>query len=96
MIFNIQHIAIWEFIKQRKQKIIKLNNKRQKENAKRVQNVYQVGGKVLSHRGTENKYESPYHGPFLIMQVNDDGRLCLKVNAVEDTYNVRRIIPYVS
>jgi transposase InsO family protein len=92
MIFNIQHIANWEFIKQRKQKIINLNNK--KENAKRVQHVYQVGDKVLLHRGTENKYESPYHGPFLIMQVNDNGTVRLKVNAVEDTYNIRRIIPY--
>jgi hypothetical protein len=92
MIFNIQHIANWEFIKQRKQKIINLNNK--KENAKRVQHVYQIGDKVLLHRGTENKYESPYHGPFLIMQVNDNGTFCLKVNAVEDSYNIRRIIPY--
>ena len=32
MIFNIQHIANWEYIKQRKQKIINLNNKR--ENSK--------------------------------------------------------------
>jgi hypothetical protein len=76
MIFNIQHIANWEFIKQRKQKIINLNNN--KENSKRVQHVYQVGDKVLLHRGTENKYESPYQGPFVIMQVNDNGTVCLK------------------
>jgi hypothetical protein len=40
------------------------------------------------------KYESPYIGPLDIMQVNDNETLCLKVNAVEDTYNIRRIIPY--
>jgi hypothetical protein len=84
MIFNVKYIANWELIKQRKQKIINLNNK--KENAKRMQHVYQVGEKVLLHRGTENKYESPYQGPFVIMQVNDNGTACLKVNAVEDTY----------
>ena len=28
------------------------------------------------------------------MQVNDNGTVRLKVNAVEDTYNLRRIIPY--
>jgi hypothetical protein len=28
MIFNIQHIANWEYIKQRKKKIINLNNQR--------------------------------------------------------------------
>jgi hypothetical protein len=33
MIFNIQHTANWEYIKQRKQHIIDLNNKR--ENSKR-------------------------------------------------------------
>jgi hypothetical protein len=76
MIFNIQHIANWEFTKQRKQKIINLNNN--KENAKRVQHVYQIGDKVLLHRGTENKYESPYQGPFVIMQVNDKGQVSLK------------------
>jgi hypothetical protein len=27
------------------------------------------------------------------MQVNDNGTVHLKVNAVEDTYNIRRIIP---
>jgi transposase InsO family protein len=70
MIFNIQHIANWEFIKQRKQKIINLNNK--KENSKRVQHVYQVGDHILLHRGTENKYESSYQGPFVIMQGNDN------------------------
>jgi hypothetical protein len=92
IIFNIQHIVNWEYIKQRKQKVINLNNN--KENSKRVQNVYQVEDKVLLHRGTESKYESPYQGPFVIMQVNDNGTICLKVNAVEDTYNIRRIIPY--
>ncbi len=92
MIFNIQHTANWEYIKQRKQRIIDLNNKR--ENSKRQQHVYRVGDKVLLNRGTENKYESPYIGPLDIMKVNDNGTVRLKVNAVEDTYNIRRIIPY--
>jgi transposase InsO family protein len=91
-IFNIQHIANCEFIKQRKQKIINLNNKKQNVNC--VQHVYQVEDKVLLHRGTENKYESPYQGAFVIMQVNDNWTVSLKVNEVEDTYILRRIIPY--
>jgi hypothetical protein len=28
------------------------------------------------------------------MKVNDNGTICLKVNAVEDTYSIRRITPY--
>jgi hypothetical protein len=94
-IFNTQYIANWEFIKQRKQKIINLNN--EKENSKRVQHVYQVGNKVLLHRGTENNYESLYHGPFVIMQVNENGTVCLKLKAVEDAYNKKDYtLPHVS
>mgnify|MGYP006959998310 CR=1 FL=1 len=36
----------------------------------------------------------PYLCLLDIMQVNDNGTVRLKVNAVEDTYNIRRIIPY--
>jgi hypothetical protein len=49
---------------------------------------------VLLNRGRETKYESPCIGPLDIMQVNDNGTVRLKVSAVEDTYNIRRIIPY--
>jgi hypothetical protein len=41
---------------------------------------------VQLNRGTENKYESLCIGPLDIMQVNDNGTVCLRVNAVEDTY----------
>jgi hypothetical protein len=51
MIFNIQHTASWEYMKQRKQRIIDLNNKR--ENSKRQQRVYLVGDKVLLNRDRE-------------------------------------------
>ena len=61
MIFNIKHTANWEYIRQRKQKIINKNNER--ENSKRQAHTYQVGDKVLLKRGTENKYEAPYKGP---------------------------------
>ena len=71
MIFNVQHQANWEYIKQRKQKLINLNN--QKENSKRTKHDYKVGDQVLLRRGTENKYEVPYSGPYPILQVNDNG-----------------------
>jgi transposase InsO family protein len=94
MIFNIFHTANWEYIKQRKQKIINLNNMR--ENSKRIPHVYQKGDQVLLRRGTENKYESPYQGPFNILKVNDNGTVQLMVKSVEDTYNIRRLVPYHS
>ena len=55
-----------------------------------------MGVRVLLRRGTENKYESPYQGPFNILKVNDNGTVRLMVKSVEDTYNVRRLVPYHS
>ena len=52
--------------------------------------------KVLLNRGTENKYEAPYQGPFNILQVYDNGTVRLKIKSVEDTYNIRRLVPYNS
>ena len=92
MILNIQHQADWEYIKQKKQNKINENNKR--ENSKRKPHTYRVGDKVLLRKGTENKYESPYSGPHEILQVNDNGTVRMTVNAVTDTYNIRRIKPY--
>ena len=94
MIFNIQHVANWEFIRQNKQICIDKNNKA--ENAKRVAHLYKEGDLVLLQRGTENKYETPYQGPFSIQKVNDNGTVRLKVGAVEDTVNIRRLTPYTS
>ena len=94
MIFNIQHTANWEYIKNRKQQLIEKNNKR--ENAKRIEHNYQPGDKVLLRRGTENKYEAPYAGPFEILKVNDNGTVRLMVKSVEDSYNIRRLEPFHS
>ena len=94
MIFNIKHTANWEYIRQRKQDLINKNNKR--ENAGRIEHEYKVGEQVLLKRGNENKYESPYQGPFEILKVNDNGTVRLTVNSVTDTYNIRRLVPYLS
>ena len=93
MILNIKHKANWEFICERKQKIIEKNNKA--ENAKRIPHTYMVGDQVLLRRGTENKYETPYKGPFTILKVNDNGTVCMKVKNVEDTYNICHLTPYL-
>ena len=34
-------------------------------------------------------------GPFVILQVNDNGTVRMKVKDVEDTYNIRRLTPYL-
>jgi hypothetical protein len=92
MILNIKHEANWEFIRARKQKIIEKNNKA--ENAKRIPHTYAVGDQVLLRRGTENKYEAPFEGPYTVLRVNDNGTVRLRVRNVEDTINIRRLTPY--
>jgi hypothetical protein len=92
MIFNVKHAANWEFIRARKQNIIKKNNKR--ENAKRTPHTYRINDKVMLKIGTENKYETPYKGPFKIQAVNTNGTVRLKMGAVIDTVNIRRLQPF--
>ena len=93
MILNVKHEANWEYIRARKQNLILKNNKA--ENSKHIPHTYSVGDKVLLKRGTENKYETPYSGPHIILKVNDNGTVRMKVKNVEDTYNIRRITPYL-
>ena len=92
MIFNIKHAANWKIIQANKEQKIAKNNAN--ENKKRIFHEYKVGDKVLLHRGTENKYETPYQGPFEVLKVNDNGTVRLMINSVEDTYNIRRLAPY--
>ena len=44
--------------------------------------------------GKENKYEIPYSGPHTIQKVFNNGTVHLKIGAVTDTVNIRRIDPY--
>jgi hypothetical protein len=41
-----------------------------------------------------NKYEQPYCGPYHVTQVNTNGTVCLKINAVTDTVNIQCIHPF--
>ena len=93
MILNIKHEANWEYIRERKQAIIEKNNLA--ENAKRIPHRYKVGDKVLLRRGTENKYETPYQGPYTLLRVMNNGTVRMKIKNVEDTYNIQRLTPYL-
>ena len=53
-IMNIKHEANWKFIRERKQKLIEQNNK--KENAKRIPHDYKVGEKVLYRADPSSKF----------------------------------------
>ena len=93
MIFNVEHTANWEYIRARKQRLIKKNNTN--ENKSRIPHTYHVHDKVMLRKGTEYKYESPFSGPHEILQVNTNGTVSLQVGAVTDTINIRRIHPYI-
>jgi hypothetical protein len=86
-------ILSWEYICARKQNIIVKNNKA--ENAKIIPHTYNIGDKVLLKRGTKNKYETPYQGPFTITQVNENGTVQMMIKNVEDTINITRLTPYL-
>ena len=92
MIPKVGYIANWDYIIQRKQTLINKNN--EKENYKRTPHEYSVGDKVLLKKGTKNKYETPYEGPYNILKTHDNRTIQLQRRAVEDTVNIRRITPF--
>ena len=92
MILNVQHIADWQHIKERKQALINKNNER--ENRTRHSHVYKQGDQILLRRGTENKYEVPYSGPHLVLEAYDNGTLRIQKGAVAETINIRRATPF--
>ncbi len=92
-ILNTKFTANWELIRKRKQHLINQNN--QQENSKRIAHKYQVGDKVLYRVDSLSKYnENPYEGPYQIVQLNTNGTVRLKMNAVTDTVNIRLLKPY--
>ena len=92
-ILNTKFEADWAYIKQQKQQKIKENNRR--ENAKRISHTYQINDKVLLMREEMSKYNrDPWDGPYEITQVHDNGTVTLRIGAMTDTYNIRKIKPY--
>jgi hypothetical protein len=92
-IMNIQFRADWKLITDRKQKLIKQNNKR--ENAKRLQHTYRVGDEVLIKQDQNTKFGTdPYKGPHVITEVRNNGTVRVREGIVEDTYNIRMLTPY--
>jgi len=89
--------ADWQFIKERKQRLIIQNNKR--ENAKRTPHAHNLGDVVVVKAGAKRKHGSnPYLDPMRITQVNDNSTVKLVKAAnnggrVSQTWNIRNIEP---
>ena len=96
-ILNVSFEANWQYIKDRKQKLILQNNAR--ENASRVEHTYSIGDKVMVRRNPNRKHGSDRQkGPYTVTRVNDNGTLRLKEDttnggAVYQTWNIRNVNP---
>ena len=90
---NVIHEANWRYIKERKQKFININNK--KENAKRIPHDYTVGDTVMIKQQSNIKYGTDaYSGPHTVVEVRNNGTLRIKTGVLTDTYNIRNVQPY--
>ena len=95
---NVHFEADWQFIKERKERLIRQNNKR--ENAKRTAHTYAIGDKVVVEQSPNRKHgENRYKGPFTITNVYDNGTVRLRQRtqrggAVFQTWNIRKVFPY--
>ena len=45
-------------------------------------------------RGTENKVEIPYAGPYEVLDTFDNGTVRIQKGIVTDTVNLRRLTPF--
>ncbi len=94
-VLNTKFEADWKYIRDRKQKLIEQNNKR--ENAKRTIHEYQIGNRVLVAAKLDGKYQGDlWDGPYVIALVNNNGTVSLNRGAYQETINIRRIKPYFS
>merc|ERR1712155_77877 len=98
MLFDLKYIADWETIRQRKEKQIQKDNER--ENSKRREYTYKVGGKMLlkrDHLHILRKTQLLNNGPFVINEVNSK-RGTLSITDLDSgmTLNVsiRRVRPF--
>jgi transposase InsO family protein len=95
---NVRFEADWQYIKERKQRLIIQNNKR--ENAKRAEHTYKIGDKVVIEQDPNRKHGSNrYKGPYTITNVYDNGTVWLQQRtqqggAVFQTWNIRKVFPY--
>jgi NADH:ubiquinone oxidoreductase subunit len=96
-ILNVSFEANWQYIKERKQRLIVQNNKR--ENATRIPHQYNVGDRVMVRLDPNRKHGTDqFKGPFTVTQVYDNGTVKLSRatpagGAVYETWNIRNVDP---
>ena len=93
MLLPIQIKTDWAQIRQCKQDIINVNNR--KENAKCIEHKYRVGENVLLEKaGLISKLSAPRMGPYWITHTYTNGTVCIQRGIVNERVNIRRLTPY--
>ena len=98
MLSDLKYVADWEDIRKRKMKQVPKDNKR--ENSRRREYTYKVGGKVLikgDHLHILRKTQLLNNGPFIIDVVNGQ-RGTLTITDINSgttmTVSMRRVRPF--
>ena len=92
MILPITHIEDRRYICHRKQ--TQIDNGIIQEKANIIDHDYRVGDKVMKLTKSAYKYETPYRGPYKIVQTQTNGTATLRTGVVTMRLNIRNIKPY--
>ena len=94
MAVNLQHVANWKSISQRKQLQVDKDNER--ENSKRISHDYRPQDEVLLIKdGQFRKLDEKYQGPYTITEVYVNGTVRIQRSPhVTERVNIRRITPF--
>ncbi|KAL7523028.1 hypothetical protein ACHAWF_000331 [Thalassiosira exigua] len=94
MMFNIQYLADWRAIGQRRQKLVDRNNAC--KNARRIDYDYKVGTNCLLIRdGVLRKGEDQFESPFTTTEVHTNGTIWIQRGSIiSKRLNIKRIVPY--
>jgi hypothetical protein len=93
MIWDIAHVADWQYIQQRKQTLINKNN--QRENDQRIDHDYAIGESIMKIKADTLKMEQPREGPYNVIRVHANGTVTIQKGPIEERLNIRQIIPYI-
>jgi hypothetical protein len=94
MIWDTAHdVADWQHIKQREQRLINNNNK--KENQKRIDSHCAIGDSIQKIKAGALKMEQPREGPFNIVRAHANSTATTQKGHVEERLNMQQVTPRV-
>jgi hypothetical protein len=93
MFINLPLIADWHMIATRREQFV--NDRLQRQNAKRRRYDYTVGQRVLKKLHKPTKLGDRTEGPYNVTQVHVNGTVTILLRpGVTERINIRRVIPY--